>query len=48
MPFGFENGLPIGLQLMSKIGTDLSLLELGQKLDQMHVISKISFNRLNI
>jgi len=35
MPFGFTGGFPVGFQLMSKIGTDLSLLELGEKLDQI-------------
>lgn len=45
MPFGFEKGFPINFQLMSKIGSDLSLLELGQKLDQINGRKIFPFER---
>ena len=37
--------VPINFQLMSKIGSDLSLLELGQKLDQINGRKIFPFER---
>ena len=40
-----EKSFPINFQLMSKIGSDLSLLELGQKLDQINGRKIFPFER---
>ena len=45
MPFGFKKSFPINFQLMSKTGSDLSLLELGQKLDQINGRKIFPFER---
>ena len=45
MPFGFENGFPVSFQLMSRIGSDLPLLELGAKLDQINGKQVFPFER---
>ena len=45
MPFGFENGFPVSFQLMSRIGSDLPLLELGEKLEQINGRKVFPFER---
>ena len=35
LPFGLENGLPVGVQLMGRLGSDRALLALGAKLEAM-------------